>query len=552
MQRSEYDDFNPQRPKEKIAVAEAVDTRKFEHAITDPMQRRSSGGAIAPLPPSNLPTTVLTDDQLKQCGDAYINNGMVRRVVDSSNFFIQGDRTKFIIDPNDELTASVSDEEEKKLMKDIAEDTLQIEQETDDDGIVIIKSQEARIKDLRKKGIRLNKRVKLYNNIERLINSALVFGRGVLEIVRLPKGGEWPRYGEPIALRHIPTRTISDVVFNKQTDRFEGLYYMTGDPDNPLKWLKATNLIIAIHDDNNIYDRTKGSGLSAIWPILSVSQADDVINDEDVPEIVRNTGGVLNIIYAGTNDEGKLKEFAKKIDGKTQVVHGLDGVEVISAPLGRKPADITDVRVADGKYICQCMNLPLFILYEDTANFATANQTMQVYKEGILKRYRTWLQGILEDCWYDTILADHLDIDVKDVISAPIKIKATFSDINFEIRKDVVTTDKMLFDMEVFNRQDVAKDIDRKDVAQRIDEEEATIEKEKEKAAGDVLEKITALQTQERNLQIAANVPKRRGVKIPSKQQVLNSAAAGTITSQDYESSQSEKKQKGKRQDSHN
>lgn len=546
MQRTEdvdVDVFEPQRPRtrDREAVAEAVPTRKFDHEIIEPLARASSssaGAAIAPLPPANLPTMVLTDDQLKQCGDAYINNGMVRRVVDGSIFMIQGDRTKFIIDPNDELTESVTDEEEKKLTNDIANDTLQIEQETDADGIVIMKAQKARIKDLRKKGIRLNKRVKLHLNTERLVNSALVFGRGALEIIRLPKGGEWPRYGEPIALKHIPTRTITDIVFNKQTDRFEGLYYQTGDPDKPLRFVKATNLILAVHDDNNIYDRTRGSGLSAVWPILSVSQSDDVINDEDVPEIVRNTGGVLNIIYAGTNNEEKLKEFKKKIDGKTQVVHGLDGVEVVSAPLGRKPADITDVRVANGKYICQCMNYPLFMVYEDTANFATASQTMQVYKAGILRRYRTWLQGILEEYWYDTILADHLDIDIKDVISAPIKIKATFNDINFETRKDIVTTDKMLFDMEVFNRQDVAKDIERKDIAQRLDEEEAAIEKEKEKATGEVLTKIQALQQQERQLQIAANVPKRRGVSIPSRQQVLNSAAAAskaaaTITSRD-------------------
>ena len=119
------------------------------------------------------------------------------------------------------------------------------------------------------------------------------------------------------------------------------------------------------------------------------------------------------------------------------------------------------------------MNLALFLMYEDTANFATANQTMQTYKAGVLKRYRTWLQGILEDYWYDTILADHLGMEVKDVISSPIKVKAIFADINFETRKEVIEGDKILVDMEELNRIDVAKDIDRKDIVARIEQEEA-------------------------------------------------------------------------------
>ena len=126
------------------------------------------------------------------------------------------------------------------------------------------------------------------------------------------------------------------------------------------------------------------------------------------------------------------------------------------------------------------MSLPLFLLYEDTANFATANQTMQVYKAGVLKRYRTWLQGILEDYWYDTILADHLGIEVKDVVSAPIKVKAVFADINFETRKEVIEADKMLMDMQVFNERDVAKDIDRPDIVNRLDSEEAQREKQQQ------------------------------------------------------------------------
>jgi len=471
------DELSLTRPKKEKVYSQPK--RSFKHSV-------SRAAAIT----GTEQTTVLTQEQLKQCGYAYINNGIVRGVVDRSVFFIQGERTKAIVEANDELLETSNDEEVKNLNDEIANDTLVIEA----DNIAGIPAQDARINDLKRKVVRLNKRVKLYNGIEKFLTSALVFGRGFLEIVRLPPepAGEWKIYGEPIALKHLTTKNVEQVFFNKQTGIFEGIDYNTGDTIKPTKFIKATNLIPAFHDDNNILENTQGSGLSAVWPILSVSQSDDVINDEDIPEITKNTGGVLTLIYGGTNNDDKLRELASKLNGKTQVVHGLEGIDVKSVPLGRDPHEITDVRIANGKYICQCMNLPLFLLYEDTANFATANQTMQVYKAGVLKRYRAWLQGILEDYWYDTILADHLGIEVKDVVSAPIKVKAIFQDINFETRKEVIEADKILTDMEVFNRMDVAKDIDRKDIVARIEQEEADQAKQKEQAVNNAFQNLRA------------------------------------------------------------
>ena len=213
--------------------------------------------------------TVLDTDQLKQCGNAYINNGIVRGVVDRSVFFIQGERTKATVEANDELLETSNDEEVKNLNEEIANDTLTIEADND----AGIPAQDARINDLKRKVVRLNKRVKLYNGIEKFLTSALVFGRGFLEIVRLPPDAEWKTYGEPIALKHLVTKNVEQVFFNKQTGIFEGIDYNTGDTLKPIKFIKATNLIPAFHDDNNILENTQGSGLSAVWPILSVSQS---------------------------------------------------------------------------------------------------------------------------------------------------------------------------------------------------------------------------------------------------------------------------------------
>jgi hypothetical protein len=520
-------------PKRKKVIF-ANKSRSFDHQV-----RESRAAATVTTP--NAPTTTLTDDQLKQCGNAYINNGIVRGVIDRSQFFIQGDRTKAVVEANDELLEVSNDEEQKELEQQITDDTLTVGGVELEDGTTS-GGQPARIKELKRKIVRVNKRVKLYTAIEKAITSALVFGRGFVEIIRNPAGGDYPQYGEPIALKHLVSRSVVQVFFNDRTGAFEGIDYNTGKTLNPVKFIPAIDLIPFFHDDNNIMENQQGSGLSAVWPILSVSQSDDVINDEDIPEITKNTGGVLNLIYAGTNNDDKIEELTNKLDGKTQVVHGLDGVEIQSVPLGRDPHELTDVRVANGKYICQCMNLPLFLMYEDTANFATANQTMQVYKAGILKRYRVWLQGILEDYWYDPILADHLNIDIKDVISMPIKIKAIFEDINFETRKEIIEGDKQLFDMDIMDRVDVAKDIDRRDLVTKIEAQEADMDEEQKAAVNDTfMDQRRRLQEQaDQNFQLKQQIANNQ------IQQQQASAAASIKAREEEEQAEKERLQKEK------
>ena len=469
----DYANFPEEPIKTEKNQIQAQDTRSFDHEV-----KSRAAGVNTP----QAPTTVLNSEQLRQCGYAYINNPIVRRVTNTLVFFTQSGRTRPIIGVNDELLEVSDEDEAKSLQEELDNDTLTVGGEELEDGTTI-GGQPARIKELKRKLVRLGKRVKFHPQTKKGLTSAVVFGRGFLEIVRLPVSPEWPRYGEPIALKHLTSRNVEQCYFNDKTGIFEGIDYNTGKTLNPIKFIKATDLIPFFYDDNNILENTQGSGLSAVWPILSVSQADEVINDEDIPEITKNTGGVLTIIKAGTNDDSKLAEIKQKANGKTQMIVGAGLIEdVLSVPLGRDPHELTDVRSANSKYITQGMNVPLFTIFEDTANFATANQAMQVYKAGTLKDYRTWLAGTLEDYWFDTILADHFNVDIKDVIALPIKVNASFEDINFETRREVVEADKILSDIGVMEPVDVAKDIDRKDLVAKLESEEAIQQQEQEDA----------------------------------------------------------------------
>jgi hypothetical protein len=453
MQRSDFglvdDPFETKEQKE--VKSKAVKTRSWKHKVS---RRGLAASTMSQL------RTLLTRDQLLQCADGYTNNGIVRTAIDKTVFFTNPERTGFVIEPNEELTEGATDQEIRALEEEI-------------------KNSED-IKELRRKLVRINKRCKLHDRTDKLLTSTFTFGRNALEIIRLSTGvsesGNWNIFGEPFALRHLNTLRFSDIQVNAESGVFEGIYYDEDSTSGDARFIPATSLIPAFYDDNNLYDNTNFSGSSLVWPILSVAQSDDVINDEDIPEAVKNLAGNLTLIGAGTNSQSKIDQLTETLGDKKMVVHGLEGLTYDSKPLAGNILQLPDVRLADAKYICMCMSLPLFLVFEDTANFATANQVMQVYKNGMLKRHRTWLQGILEDYWYDPILADHLGMEFKDIMSADIKIKATFPDINFEVRSDIVNADKILKELGVFNQVDIAKDIDRKDLVPRLEQDMVKIE----------------------------------------------------------------------------
>ena len=78
---------------------------------------------------------------------------MVRRVTNTLVFFTQSGRTRPVIGINDELLEISNDEEAKKLQEDIDNDTLTIEA----DNEAGIPAQQARIKELKRKLVRLGK-----------------------------------------------------------------------------------------------------------------------------------------------------------------------------------------------------------------------------------------------------------------------------------------------------------------------------------------------------------------------------------------------------------
>lgn len=399
---------------------------------------------------TNTLRSILTREQLEQCANEYVNNGIVRRCLDTSASMINPKRTGFEIVANDERLEGATDQEIEKINADL---------------------QSSKIRKWRQKVIRANKRCHLWGNTNKLIINSLLFGRNILGIERFEPDKDWPIYGQPMALKHLNSLRIQEVRMDEVTYEFEGIRYDLGRFKG-VKNYKAIDLIPAFHDDNNVIDNSNYSGSSAVWTVLSAAQVINVILDEDMPESVRQVWAKFGIIFSGTSKKSVIKEMKKELEASTWFMHNQKDLVAQVFDLGRNLMELPQVMVELAKYICMSMSLPLFMMFEETATFATADQVLQVFKNGILERYRTWLQDILETYWYDPMLADFLKIPVEDVIEADYKIKVTFPDIDFSTRTSVVNADKTLFDMNVMDRADVADDIGRKDIASRIRKEE--------------------------------------------------------------------------------
>jgi len=464
--RYDFTDYEIQQVNERIQANNNKKTDSTFIAVSKrtPVRTEVTGNkSLAAASMDNL-VTVLKPDQLKQCGLAYINNGIVRTIVDRTVYFINPERTDFVIEPNEELITGVDDEEVKKLEEQIKNDTL-----TDPET-----GESLNIAELRRKLVRINKRVRLHSQLDKLLASTLIFGRGALLIVKFSDADG----GEPRALRHLSSTRIKSIIADEQTGQFEGLEYDDGKAtaDGPKKY-QAKQLIPAFNDDYNVLDNSNFSGLSAVWPILEAANTIDVILAEDMPEVARQGWSKFGFLYAGTSKKSTINRLKEELEAGTFIVHNEQALTADVHDLSLDPMKLAQLIDSLSKHMSMAMNIPQFLLFEDTANFATANQVMQCFKAGVLKRYRTWLQGILEDYWYDPILADHLGIELKDVISAPIRIKAVFQDINFETRKEIIEADEKLQNMMVFTNVDTAKDIDRKDVANRLQLEQNEINK---------------------------------------------------------------------------
>ncbi|HEY1247580.1 MAG TPA: hypothetical protein VGE97_01210, partial [Nitrososphaera sp.] len=148
--------------KEEIASVQRASKRKFKHEIAYRRQGFSAASITSVKP-------ILTNQQLIQCANSWINNGIMRQCLNKLVHHLLGQRTKFLVEPNTELTEFI---EKIKLAETITS---------------ILGESKNRVPELQQRLIRVNKRVELHQNLIKLCKNAFLFGRNFLGIERFSK-----------------------------------------------------------------------------------------------------------------------------------------------------------------------------------------------------------------------------------------------------------------------------------------------------------------------------------------------------------------------------
>jgi hypothetical protein len=471
--------------------------RNFERDVNFPYN-----SAAASLRNGNL-KTILNPRQMDLCAKAVVNDGILRALINKLIFNIKGERPKFVVKVNEELTEFETNERIKELEKEILEG----------------KKYGEKVKQFKTNMVRINRRVEFFSRLDSLLFNTFTFGRNGLRIHRFStseSNGMFPIYGEPKALTVLQSRRISDVRVDPTTGEFRGFMYDYGGQKSKTL-IPAIDLIPAFNNDINLFDNTNFSGLSLVWTVLSISQTNSVINDKDIPESVLRAWAKQGFIYAGTSKKGVLKKLRENIEASTHLVHNQKELLAQVLDIARDLMELPNVRTANAKYMSWCLMMPLFLMFEDDANFATAAQAVQAFKVGVVDYYRTWIQGFLEKYWYDPILADSLGVPVEEIIEQPVRVKATWQDLIYDPFADKVEAFTKLKQADVYDNEKILTELNADDVLERQKEQANSQEIEKLRGIIAQMAKQMAVQTQ-RDLD-AGNLKKDNNPMIENQQE---------------------------------
>ena len=413
----------PDLEQEEPMVILGVDNKSQRKLPNHKISRRG----MASTTPNNL-RSVLTRAQQLECIDAFTNDGITRRLVLLLLQGIKGKRVGQTIKPNEELTIGLDDEELRKLNESITKND--------------------RVPDLQRNIIRINARVHFNERLDTFLKSYFVIGRALQEVKRFPTNDDFPLYGEPRALLPLNAIRIEEVIMDKSTYELQSIVYDDGTSNK--KILRPDRMFFGVNEDNNMYDNTNFSGVSPVWTCLSTSQANLVINDEDIPESCRQVAQKFGFLYAGTSKQAVIAQMREQLQNSTWLIHNQEKLKPEVYDLARDLVELPTVREYNSKYLAWSMMVPMFLIFEDTANFATAAQALQAWKVTTIDYYRTILQGILETYWYNPLIADHFNIPIEEVITQKIKIKAEFDDLIFDTYKDKVEAMSQLVNANIF------------------------------------------------------------------------------------------------------
>jgi len=375
----------------------------------------------------------LTNAQKMMLEDAFIADPVVRRGVTLFAKFLLGKRTHTTVDINKEFMTPQAQEQ--------ALATTFKQQEIDELKTMIDK---------------INRQVKFREKIEAAVIQALVGGRSALLV---EKQGEMP-----IDLKVLNWGKLGRVFADKDTWQLLGVEYADRPKDKPLL---ADELLYFTWQDYNISPDSLYHGLSVVQPIADISETVRLITSEDLKESARTSWASSGIVqFPANTSQSRITEFLAGFypgtwNGTSQAV------EIKTHDLDPKVDKMMAVAVEGQRMIHRGLGVPSFLMgFEQITNRATSELVMHAWRESDLNHARTWLQGILEPQWYDSLVAIRFpDIDLQEMA---IKAKLEFEDITMESLKDRADTVIPLLQAGLITLEKALKILDMEDILEQL------------------------------------------------------------------------------------
>ncbi len=426
--------------------ANRIPTPSYADILENQFKSASAGNMVT-LNGKEIRIAMLTDPYnayvKAQIEDSYRKNHVIQHGIHLYTALLLGKRTKTIVDVNREFMNL--DVQKQTLTKTFNDEEIDKTRTWCD---------------------RINRQVKFHQNLYSLALQSRLGGRAAMG-VETGTVGEFKKV--PVALKLLNWRKLGQVYADINTWEFLGVEYAdkkteaearatatttrkTTTTITPIKnnnnttnrptvredsIYQAADLVYLPHADHHVTANSLYYGTSVIEPLLDISQANRIINEEDLkeaPRIAWTSNG--RVIFPPNTPRAKIIKFMQEFrpgwNGTTLDVDvKTDGLEV-------NIDGITNLRTLNNGELQQGLRLPSFVMGrdKDVPNRSVAEMSMHVWRESELNYSRTWLQDYLETQWFDSLIQiRYPDLDINDMW---IKAKLEFQDITFESLKDRV------------------------------------------------------------------------------------------------------------------
>jgi hypothetical protein len=179
----------------------------------------------------------------------------------------------------------------------------------------------------------------------------------------------------------------------------------------------------------------KRYGRSIIQPILSVSEQNRMMNEQDLPEIFRARWAPSGLFTSETMSQEELAEFIAERDSAKDT--GVKGkMEYIKLSTDADPEPMTKARHENSRFMLMQTDVPSFMMkMEEITNRATSASVLAAWRSLTLENDRTEFRELMWEQFYQPLIVLYMQANGEpdfDMIDFDAKIAYVFQNLAFE------------------------------------------------------------------------------------------------------------------------